>query len=104
MVGVMIANRPRELSFPGFSDWNVRFAVTEGTAPPLPGMKERFASGAARVFEVPNYDDRFVVAQPGVDIRNVAVVGDEIRFELAGAPPEGADVQVRVAWFPRWVA
>ena len=96
--------RPREFSTDGMRDWNIRFVVTDKAGIPLPGLVERLRSGPLRIFELPDYDNRYIVAPAAVTVSGVRLVDDEIRFDVAGAPPEGADVQIRTAWFPRWRA
>ncbi|MCC6644650.1 MAG: hypothetical protein IT374_03635 [Polyangiaceae bacterium] len=104
MSAAFLGIRPREISEQGFHDWNIRYSVTDHGTAPWAGMTKVFSSGPYVVWEVPKYDDRFVVAPAGVTIKGLALVGDEIRFDVEGAPAEGADVQVRCAWFPRWKA
>lgn len=104
MSAAFLGIRPREISEQGFHDWNIRYAVTDHGNAPWAGLNKVFTSGPYVVWEVPKYDDRYVVAPDGVTIRNLALVGDEIRFDVEGAPAEGVDVQVRCAWFPRWKA
>jgi len=96
--------RPREFSAEGMKDWNIRFVVTDKPEAPFPGLVERLRSGRLGIFELPDYDDRYVIAPEGVRVTGVRLVDDEIRFDVAGAPPEGADLQIRTAWFPRWRA
>lgn len=99
-----LAFRPREFSAEGMKDWNIRFVLTDKPEAPFPGLVERLRSGRLRIFELPGYDDRYIVAPEGVRVTGVRLVDDEIRFDVAGAAPEGADLQIRTAWFPRWRA
>jgi hypothetical protein len=96
--------RPREFSADGMRDWNIRFVVTDRPEAPLPELVERLESGSLHLFELPDYDDRYIVAPEAVSVTGIRLVDDEIRFDVAGAPPEGADLQIRTAWFPRWRA
>lgn len=96
--------RPREKSLQGYRDWNIRFAVTDHATPPWPELVERFKKGPYHVWEVPEYDDRFVLVPEGARVSDLHVEGDSIRFTLEGMPEGGADVQIRSAWFPRWRA
>jgi hypothetical protein len=99
-----LAFRPREFSPQGFTDWNIRYATGITATPPFPEMVERFKAGPYRVWEFTGYDDRFVVAPPGVQITNLKLDGDVIEFTVAGSPPGGADLTVRSAYYPRWQA
>ncbi len=96
--------RPREFSADGMRDWNIRFVITDKSDVPIPGLVERLRSGQLRIFELPDYDDRYIVSPAAVSVTGIRLVDDEIRFDVAGAPPEGADLQIRTAWFPRWRA
>jgi hypothetical protein len=99
-----LAFRPREFTAVGMSDWNIKYVLTDRYDTPVPELVERFRSGPLRILENPTYDDRYVVAPAGVTITGLRLVDDEIRFDVGGAPPEGADLQIRTAWFPRWRA
>jgi hypothetical protein len=99
-----LAMRPRERSLAGFADWNIRFAILEGIDPPFAGMALRFTSGRYRIFEVSSFDSRFVVGPTGVEVSGLRFAGDEVRFEVRGAPAGGAELQVRTAHHPRWRA
>jgi hypothetical protein len=96
--------RPREFSLEGMADWNIRYVITDRYDMPIPDLVERYRSGPLRVLESPSYDDRYIVAPDRVRVSAIKFVDDEIRFDVAGAPPEGADLQIRTAWFPRWRA
>jgi hypothetical protein len=78
--------------------------VTDRPETPLPQLVERLQSGSLHIFELPDYDDRYILAPEAVSVTGIRLVDDEIRFDVAGAPPEGADLQIRTAWFPRWRA
>jgi hypothetical protein len=102
--GNFLAYRPREMSEVGLRDWTVRYALTETGGPPVPGAKQVFHSGGIWVWEVPGYDGLSVVAPPGVQIEQLRFEPDQIRFVVKGAPPGGAPLRVRSAWFPAWRA
>jgi hypothetical protein len=94
--------RPREATAQGFHDWNIRYAIMDHPGPPFPGAVQRMTNGGLTIWEVPDYDDRYVVAPPGVTVRDLKFGDDVISFTIEGAPPSGVDVQIRCAWFPRW--
>jgi hypothetical protein len=96
--------RPREISARGFNDWNIKYAITDYAGPPFPGSSERFAAGRFHVWEVDGYDDHYVIAPPGVTVSDLRLEGESIRFTVAGAPPGGAELQLRTAAYPRWRA
>jgi hypothetical protein len=100
----LLAARPREVSRKGFIDWNIRYAITPLRRPSFSEMTARFSSGGYQVWEVNDFDDRFVVAPPGVTIKGLKVDGDHIRFTVEGAPAGGAELLVRAAFYPRWRA
>jgi len=99
-----IGFRPRELNETAVRDWNIRYAVGVGSQMPFPNATQAFKSGSYRVWELSGYDDNFVVAPPGVSVSNLRIEDDFIRFNVSGAPAEGAKLKVRSAWFPRWQA
>jgi hypothetical protein len=92
------------MSAQGFHDWSIRYAISDHGGPPFPGAQVRLTEGQLTVWEVPDYDDRYVVAPAGVTVRELRFGDDEIRFRLDGVPDGGADIHVRCAWFPRWRA
>ncbi|HEU4413092.1 MAG TPA: hypothetical protein VFS43_48065 [Polyangiaceae bacterium] len=96
--------RPREKTAAGYRDWNIRYAITDHGSPPWAGMVERFKKGTYHVWEVPEYDDRYVLAPPGATVSGLRFEGDSVHFTLDGMPEGGAEVQIRCAWFPRWRA
>lgn len=96
--------RPREISARGFNDWNVRYAATDYGGPPFPGSTERFSNGRFHIWEVDGFDDRYVVAPPGVTVSDIKLEGESIRLRVDGAPAGGADLQLRTAAYPRWRA
>jgi hypothetical protein len=96
--------RPREITAAGFHDWNIRYAILDHAGPPFPGAVLRVTFGQLTIWEVPDYDDRYVVAPPGVAVRDLKFEDDTIRFSLEGVPAGGAEVMIRCAWFPRWRA
>ncbi len=108
--GNFMAIRPQHLTLECLREWNVRFMVQQdaedGSPVALAGVTERFASGRYHVYEVADYDDRFVVPvsrEQDVHISDLTVEGDRIRFEVSGAS-EPLPVRIRAAWFPRWRA
>jgi hypothetical protein len=102
--GNFLAYRPREFSVAGMRDWAVRYVLTEDPATPMPGATQVFQSGGIWVWQVPGYDGQSVVAPPGVQIQGLRFEPDRIRFVVAGAPPAGAPLRIRTAWFPAWRA
>jgi hypothetical protein len=102
---VFLGNRPRELTEQGYKDWNVKYAlrIGEGKASaPDARLTLRATFGAYKIYEYRDYDDRWVTAPPEVRISNLSWQGDDIHFDVSGAPPEGADLQLRVGFLPRW--
>jgi len=96
--------RPREISARGFNEWNIRFAVTDYDGAPFPSSVERFSAGRFHIWEVEPFDQRYVIAPPGVRISELHLEGESIRFRVAGAPPDGVELQLRTAAFLRWRA
>jgi len=96
--------RPREVSEQGFHDWNIRFFITDRHQAPFAHLTERLQSGRFTLWELDTYDDRFVVAPPGVEISGLRVDEGRVQFDVRGAGPDGAAVTVRSAWYPRWRA
>jgi hypothetical protein len=102
--GNFLAYRPRELTIPGLRDWSVRYLLTEDARPPLRGATQVFQSGDIWVWEIPGHDGLSVIAPPGVQIHGLRYEPDGVRFTVTGAPPAGAIVHIRTAWFPAWRA
>jgi hypothetical protein len=99
-----IRYRPREFTAQGMIDWNIRYAISLGSAAQIPGFELKEQFGPYRVWEFTNFDPRFVIGPPDVTISKLKVRDDRIEFEVKGAPPGGAPLTVRSAWFPRWQA
>ena len=70
-------------------DWNVKYVIGLGIEKPYQNLEKKFQVGRYRIWEVPDYDDRFVVPPPGVEVENVRVSGDDIFFDVSGAPEGG---------------
>ena len=102
--GNFLAYRAREFTPAGMRDWSVRYILTEDPATPLPDAKQVFQSGGIWVWQVASYDGLSVIAPPGVQIQGLRYEPDGIRFVVANAPPAGANVHIRTAWFPAWRA
>jgi hypothetical protein len=96
-------NRPRELSAEGFRTWNIRYLITNQGGQPFPELKRVHTQGSYSVWELDQYDDRFVVAPQHVKIKNLKLEGNDISFDVQGAEG-GTDVQIRTAYYPRWSA
>ncbi|HEX4338004.1 MAG TPA: hypothetical protein VH062_18975 [Polyangiaceae bacterium] len=96
--------RPREMNARGFNDWNVRYVLTDLPTVPFGNVVERFVSGPFHVWEVLPFDTRYAIAPPGVQVTDIHLEGESIRFHVEGAPSGGADIQLRTAAFPRWRA
>lgn len=94
--------RPREISEEGFHDWNIRYYISDHRQAPFPHLTEVLHSGHFTLYELDSYDNRFVVAPPGVEISGLDVGEGHIEFTVRNAGPDGAMVTVRSAWYPRW--
>jgi hypothetical protein len=108
VVGNFLAYRPREWSPAGVREWTIRYLLTASAGVPMAGAKLRLHNGGLWLWDVPEYDGKSVVVA-GPQLKDVKIDGlrfgpDEIRFTVSGAPPEGVDLRVRSAWYPRWRA
>lgn len=96
--------RPREMTARALAEWNVKFFITENASEPFDGAVERLRTRTLTLWENSAYDDDFVVVPEGVKISNLRIAGNDIEFDVSGAPAAGVDARVRCAWYTRWRA
>lgn len=108
--GNFLKFRPQHVSSECLSQWNVRYVVLRTPTPerrakpPFPELVRRYHVGRLHVFELRNYDSRYVIAgAPTTQISGLKVEKDRIEFDVSGAK-EPTPLVVRSAWFPRWQA
>lgn len=108
--GNFLKFRPQHVSAECLSQWNVRYVVLRTPTverkpkPPFPELHRRFTVGRYHVFELKNYDPRYVLlGATDAKISGLVVAEDRVEFDIAGASGE-TPVVVRTAWFPRWRA
>lgn len=108
--GNFLKFRPQHVSAECLSQWNVRYVILRTPTPerrakpPFPELHRRYHVGRYHVFELRNYDSRYVLAgAPTTIISGLKVDKDRIEFDVAGTK-DPTPLVVRSAWFPRWTA
>lgn len=108
--GNFLKTRPQHISIECLRNWNVKYVLVRSrdhslvADVPIAGAIERFQSGVYTLFELPSYEEHFVVAPSGVHISDLVVKGDTVRFRVAGAQSGPVPLKVRAAFHPRWRA
>jgi len=101
--GLFLMNRPQIGDLDGVRAWAAKYFIVDATATVSANWKEVERVGRYRIYR----DDGFLGmarGPKGVTVTTTRFDDREIRLRVAGAPPGGADVQLAVAYYPRFRA
>ncbi len=101
--GQFLANRPQTNDPAELRAWGVKYLVYDAGLAVLPYWKEIERVGPYKIYRDQEFPG-LVRAPKGVSIAVARFDDEELRFRVHGAPPEGVDVQVGVAFYPRFRA
>lgn len=100
---IFLKNRMLNPSYEEERAWGARYVVvSHGESRPKPWVLEE-RIGPFDLYRDPS-NPGIVRAPPGVEVAVPVFRDDEIRLQVSGAPPEGADVRLAIAFYPRFKA
>ncbi|MBI2392677.1 MAG: hypothetical protein HYV09_24035 [Deltaproteobacteria bacterium] len=100
---IFLKNRMVNPSYEEERAWGARFVVvSHGDTRPKPWVLEE-RIGPFDLLRDPT-NPGIVQPPPGVQVAVPVFRDDEIRLQVSGAPPEGADVRLAIAFYPRFKA
>jgi hypothetical protein len=101
--GLPALTNPNRLRVPtpdALRAWGVRYVVSDRPTPPNNDFVDEGAIGPFHLFRNESYRG-LATAPDGVRVEVTKFEDDEVRLQVRGAPADGAEIRLAMAWYPR---